>query len=76
MNLYEFVTAFVFFAYNGVEKQRRCLFMRYRRCKGGKGALAVSFGVGMIVSYFCPSGFVVVLLTLALVFLGLACCRF
>lgn len=50
--------------------------MRYKKCGTGKGSIAVAFGVGMIVSYFCPSGFVVVLLTLALIFLGLVCCRF
>lgn len=50
--------------------------MRFRRRGGGRYSLFVAFGVGMIVSYFCPSGFIVTLLTLAIIFLGLMCCRF
>lgn len=48
-----------------------------RRCRktSGRAGLLVAFGVGVIVAYIFPHGFVIVLLTLALISLGLLCCR-
>lgn len=45
-----------------------------RRPGGGKGTIVIAFGLGMIVSYICPSGFIIVLLTIALILYAL-CCR-
>lgn len=47
--------------------------MRHRRGCGGFGAVAVSFGVGLIISHFCTSGFIIALLTVALIVLGIIC---
>gem|GEM_PF-1658809 len=45
-----------------------------RRRAGGKGSVVIAFGLGMIVSFICPSGFIIVLLTIALILYAL-CCR-
>lgn len=49
--------------------------MRNKRAGNGKVVIAISFGLGMIVAYFCPSGFLVAMLIIALILLGLFCCR-
>ena len=49
--------------------------MHNKRRDNGKATLAIAFGVGMIVAFFCPSGFIVVLLCLVLIFLALLCCK-
>lgn len=55
------------------DREEGGVFLRNRNCNKGKGGVVIAFGVGMIVSYLCPSGFVIVLLSIALVLLALIC---
>lgn len=47
--------------------------MRNNRGCSGFGALAVAFGAGMVVSWFCSSTFIIAVLTIALIVLGIIC---
>ncbi len=47
--------------------------MRRNRGCGTFGLTAVAFGAGLVVSYFCTSGFIIALLTIALIILGILC---
>ncbi len=44
--------------------------MRHRGCSG-IGVIAVAFGAGLVMSYFCTSGLVIAILTIALIILGI-----
>ncbi len=46
--------------------------MRHRGCSGF-GVIAMAFGAGLVVSYFCTSGFIIALLTIAVIILGIMC---
>ena len=46
--------------------------MRRRGCSGF-GIIAISFGAGLIMSYFCTSGVVIAIITIALIILGILC---
>ncbi len=50
--------------------------MRCRRNGNGKCSIFIAFGVGLIVSFFCPSGFIIAMLVIALIFLCLMSLRF
>lgn len=52
------------------------IYVRNKKCGNGKIALAIAFGLGMIVAFFCPSGFIVAILVIALILLGLFSLRF
>ncbi len=45
--------------------------MRHRGCCSGFGVIAVAFGTGLVMSYFCTSGLVIAILTIALIVLGI-----
>ncbi len=44
--------------------------MRRKGCSGF-GVIAVAFGAGLVASYFCSSGFIIAVLTVALIILGI-----
>lgn len=46
--------------------------MRRKGCSGF-GLVAVAFGAGLIISHFCTSGFIIALLTIAVIILGILC---
>ncbi len=43
---------------------------RSNRGCSGLGVIAVAFGAGLVASYFCSSGFIIAMLTIALIILG------
>ena len=63
---------FSFSTYNGVREMKAVFFMRHRGCSG-IGVIAVAFGSGLVMSYFCTSGLVIAILTIALIVLGIFC---
>lgn len=46
-----------------------------RRCNHNKGALALTFALGLLVSCFCPPKFLVAVLAIWVIILGLSACR-
>ena len=47
--------------------------MRYR--KSNKGVIAIAFGGGFLLACYCPSGFALAVLAIAVVLLGIAVLR-
>ena len=46
-----------------------------KRCHFGKGPLALTFAIGMLVSCFCPLKFLVAVLSIWVIVLALSCIR-
>ncbi|MBQ7288257.1 MAG: hypothetical protein IJW78_05055 [Clostridia bacterium] len=47
--------------------------MKFR--KRNRGVLAISFGVGFLFASFCPSQLLIIILSLAVICLGVTCAK-
>lgn len=41
-----------------------------------KGAIALTFAIGLLVSCFCPPRFLVAVLAIWVIILGISCCKY